>query len=64
MPNEIDALLSENRRFPPPDHWRDTAWVSDPDVYRQAAADPEAFWASFARELEWFEPWTRVLEWK
>jgi acetyl-CoA synthetase len=64
MANEIDALLSENRRFPPPDHWRNAASVTDPDVYRRAAEDPEAFWASFARELEWFEPWTRVLEWK
>jgi acetyl-CoA synthetase len=61
---EIDALLSENRRFPPPDHFRQAADVSDPEIYRRAAADPEAFWASFADELDWFEPWTRVLEWK
>jgi acetyl-CoA synthetase len=62
--DEIDALLSENRRFPPPDNWRTRAHVTDTDVYRRAADDPESFWASFADELEWFEPWTRVLEWK
>jgi acetyl-CoA synthetase len=64
MANEIDALLSEHRRFPPPDNWRATAYVTDSDVYRRAAADPESFWASFAHELEWYEPWARVLEWQ
>ncbi|HTI38023.1 MAG TPA: acetate--CoA ligase [Vicinamibacterales bacterium] len=62
--NEIDALLSEDRRFPPSETWRKTAWVTDPAVYERADKDPQAFWASFARELEWFEPWTRVLEWQ
>ena len=61
---EIDALLKEDRRFPPSAEWRRTATMNDPDVYERAAADPEAFWAEFARELEWITPWTRVLEWK
>jgi acetyl-CoA synthetase len=61
--NEIDALLKEDRRFPPPEAWRRAAHANDPDVYARAAADPEAFWADFARELEWIEPWSRVLEW-
>ena len=29
----------------------------------RAAADPEAFWADVARELHWFKPWDKVLEW-
>ncbi len=61
---EIDALLKEDRRFPPSAEWRRTATVNDPDVYRRAAADPEAFWAELARELDWIQPWSRVLEWK
>ncbi len=61
---EIDALLKEDRQFPPPDEWRRNAVPNDPDIYRRAAADPEAFWAGFARELEWIQPWSRVLEWK
>jgi acetyl-CoA synthetase len=60
---EIDALLKEDRRFPPPDEWRRTAIARDPAIYARAASDPEAFWADFARELDWFEPWQRVLEW-
>ena len=60
--DEISALLQEDRRFPPSDAWRRDAVANDPGVYARAAADPEAFWASFARELEWITPWSRVLE--
>ena len=60
---EIDALLNEDRRFPPSADWRRDAIANDPDVYRRAGADPEAFWSEFARELDWIKPWSRVLEW-
>ena len=61
---EIAALLSESRTFPPSAAFRAAAHVNDPTVYDQAHADPEAFWASFARELEWMRPWDATLEWK
>jgi acetyl-CoA synthetase len=61
---EIDALLQEDRAFPPPESFRTQANVRDARVYEQAARDPEGFWENFARELEWSEPWSRVLEWK
>ena len=60
---EIDNLLNEGRVFAPSAAWRDRAIANDPGVYARAAADPEAFWASFASELEWSKPWTKVLEW-
>jgi len=63
-PMEIDALLEESRVFPPTDAWRRDARAHDPEVYARAAADPEAFWAGFAAELEWIQPWTRVLDWQ
>jgi len=59
----LDALLHEDRRFPPPPAFAASAVVSDPEIYEQAAADPEAFWAGWAEELEWFERWHTVLEW-
>jgi acetyl-CoA synthetase len=62
--SEIDALLKEDRRFAPPPAWRAGAHVSDPAIYDRAAADPEGFWTGFARELEWMQPWTQVLDWK
>ena len=61
---EIDNLLNEGRVFAPSAAWRESAIANDPGVYARAAADPEAFWASFAGELEWIKPWTTVLEWK
>ena len=60
--SEIDNLLSENRRFPPSDTFKTRAVISDPGVYARAAADPEAFWAEQARQLEWITPFTHVLE--
>ncbi len=62
--HEIDALLHEGRTFPPSDAWRASALARDPDVHRRALADPEAFWAAWASELEWITPWTRVLDWQ
>jgi acetyl-CoA synthetase len=60
---EIDNLLQETRQFPPTEHWRAHANVKDPAIYERASRDPEAFWAEFARELEWIRPWDTVLTW-
>lgn len=60
---EIDALLKEDRSFAPSDAFRASAHVNDPAIYETAARDPEAFWANFAKELEWMSPWTKVLDW-
>jgi acetyl-CoA synthetase len=59
----IEALLDENRRFPPSETFRARARVNDPSVYADAERDPVAFWERFARELEWITPWTEALEW-
>jgi acetyl-CoA synthetase len=60
---DIAALLREDRAFEPSAEFRARATVSDASVYERAARDPEAFWAGFARELQWTTPWTTVLEW-
>jgi acetyl-CoA synthetase len=60
----IDALLEENRTFPPTEAFRAQANANNPGIYEKAATDPEAFWAGFASELDWFEKWDQVLEWK
>src|SRR6476646_10380446 len=62
--SEIDNLLQEDRRFPPSTALQKSANISDSGVYERAARDPEAFWAEFARELEWIRPWDTVLQWK
>ena len=62
--NEIDALLREDRRFPPSREWQQNATVADPGIYDRAERDPEKFWAGLASELEWIRPWDDVLRWK
>jgi len=59
----FDDLLHENRRFPPSPDFRKGAVVDDEGVYARADADPEGYWAEWARGLDWFEPWHTVLEW-
>jgi hypothetical protein len=61
--NEIDALLHENRKFPPPQSFTRNAHVSDTSIYERATADPEGFWEEQAKTLEWFKPWDKVLDW-
>jgi acetyl-CoA synthetase len=56
------AQMLEVERFEPPAAFREHALLSDPAVYEQAARDPQGWWAEQARELDWFEPWTQVLD--
>jgi acetyl-CoA synthetase len=67
-PNQnIDSILQETRSFAPSDEFRQSALISSEGDYEKlrarASADPEAFWADIARELHWFKPWDKVLEW-
>jgi acetyl-CoA synthetase len=60
----LSALLIEERVVPVPQHFRDRAHVTGPQIREEAAADPEGFWEQWAHELEWSQPWSKVLEWK
>jgi acetyl-CoA synthetase len=62
--SDLDVLLTEERRFPPPESFRRSAIVSSEELYDYASRDPESFWAKMAADLEWSKPWDRVLEWK
>ncbi len=64
MTDRIDTLLDERRTFPPPAVFRRAALVQDAAVYERASRDREAYWAEWARQLEWIRPWDRVLEWR
>jgi acetyl-CoA synthetase len=60
----IEALLREKRKFPPSKSFVKRALVSKASVYAEAARNPVRFWEARARELTWFKPWKRALEWK
>ncbi|MGH7897932.1 MAG: acetate--CoA ligase [Candidatus Binatia bacterium] len=61
----IEAILDEQRKFPPAEDFSRRAVIRGDSVYREAAADLEGFWAKLASEkLEWIRPWERVLDWQ
>jgi acetyl-CoA synthetase len=67
----IESVLSEDRIFEPPTGFSEGiggAYVKSLDEYRamheRSIEDPEGFWGEIAAELDWFEPWTKVLEWE
>jgi acetyl-CoA synthetase len=63
-PTAIEALLQEQRVFPPPEAFARQANMNDPSIYEEAARDYEAFWAKWAGELlDWYEKWHTILEW-
>ena len=62
--SEFDDLLREDRTFSPSKEFRAAAQVNDDGLYAEAERDPEAYWARFAGELEWFRKWDRVLDWQ
>ncbi|WP_263419394.1 acetate--CoA ligase [Terriglobus albidus] len=64
----FDSLLRENRVFPPRAEFAARAHIKTREqydaMYCRSIEQPEEFWAEAARELDWFEPWTKVLEWE
>src|ERR1039458_5861326 len=62
---ELDAELAsllDVETFDPPALFSEQALLKDPAVYQQAAADPQAWWAAQAEQLDWSQKWTRVLD--
>ena len=33
-------------------------------LYKESIENPDAFWGNIAKELSWFKPWNKVLDWK
>jgi acetyl-CoA synthetase len=62
MSDQIETLLSETRRFPPPPEFSAQA-NAQPAIYEEARRDRLRFWEDQARALEWTTPWSRVLDW-
>jgi acetyl-CoA synthetase len=59
----IEGLLDEQRTFPPPESFKRDALVTGAEIYDEANADREGFWAREAAQLDWFEEWHTILEW-
>ncbi|MFN0116778.1 MAG: acetate--CoA ligase [Elusimicrobiota bacterium] len=65
---EITSILKEKRFFPPRPEFSKKAHIKSlkeyQKIYRQAAKNPEKFWATQAKEqLHWAKPWKKILQW-
>ncbi len=64
---KISSVLKEERVFPPPADFSAWAHIKSAEelarISAQAHENPEEFWAGVARDLHWFKPWQRVLDW-
>ena len=67
--HDIESILREGRKFPPSRGIRRQArsvkgLAEYEALYRRAEQDPEDFWGECARELAWFKPFGKVLDWQ
>ena len=64
----FSSMLRENRVFPPPAEFAAKARIGSMEeyeaMYKRSIEDPEHFWGKAAKELHWFKPFTRVLDWE
>ncbi len=64
---QVDTVMQEVRVFPPSPEFAEKARIKSlahyEAMWKQAAADIEAFWGGEAAAIHWFEPFTKVLEW-
>jgi len=65
---QLDTVMQETRVFPPTPEFAAQAKIGSPAAYEalwnEAASDTEAFWGKLAKELHWFEPFEKVLDWQ
>src|SRR5689334_5430282 len=64
----ITSVLKESRVFPPREIFSKQAHIPSMAEYdrlwNRAKDKPEECWAECGKALHWYEPWTKVLDWK
>ena len=68
---DLEVLLKEDRVFEPSEElieqsnvkkWMDERNIKDYDELLEKSKDLEWYWGEVAKELDWFEPWDKVLD--
>src|SRR5688500_7434524 len=63
----VDTFMQVTRLFPPPAEFTAKARISSIEQYEKlwndAKNDPEGFWGELGKELHWFKPFSKVLQW-
>ena len=64
MDEKLKSLQRADRLVQPTHETKSHAYIKDYEAqYAHSIADPETFWNSVAKELDWFTPWNKVLDW-
>jgi acetyl-CoA synthetase len=65
MTEDFDVRLVESTvRYSPDPEFKKNSWLGDYETaYREFLADPDAFWARIAQDLDWMRSWDAVREW-
>ena len=65
MTEDFDVRLVEDvKSYTPDPQYRKNAWMSDyQKTYAEFLKNPEKFWETKAKELDWIKQWDKVLEW-
>ena len=59
-----EVLLKVEEKINPPSYIMDEAYIKDYEaVYEKSIKDPDGFWSEVAKEISWFKPFSKVLEW-
>ena len=65
--SDITSLQKEGRKFKPSAAFVKQAHIKSlaqyRKLYRESIHSPQKFWGRMAKELHWFKPWKKVLEW-
>ncbi len=68
--SSIESILHENRVFQPPaavtlgfKKWIVGSMDEYRSLHQRSLDDPDGFWGEVARELDWFRPWNKTVEW-
>src|SRR3972149_50590 len=61
----VESMLKVEEVFKPSKEIIERAWIKDYEKgYKHAVEIPEIPWGEIAKEVEWFEPWKKVLKWE
>jgi acetyl-CoA synthetase len=61
----IEQLLKAETEIHAPEFLKQECRLRDYTAeYNRSVQNPDAFWSGVAAELDWFQPWKKVFEWK
>ncbi len=67
MSQSIESVLHENRKFNPTKSFAKLAHLDAKklsSMIKKSTRNPVKFWEEQAKQLHWFKPWKKTLEWK